>query len=324
MKIAITGASGFVGKHLAELLAGEKNAIYALSNESNERWNEGSFFTRFYPADITDESQVSSVFEECAPSQVYHLAAVSSLAGASQQERLAFDVNVWGTRNVFQASAALTPAPCVLNVSSSQVYEDVGATPINEGMPLNPISVYAATKAMAETWAHLYRDRVNVITARSFNHTGPGQSDSFVLSYLARRVAEIEAGVTDPVILVGNLNVERDFTDVRDVVRAYSLLMNKGEAGGIYNVSSGKYYRLSDLLDLLLSLSRCKIAIKTDESRRRSNEPQRIWGDHTKLSERTGWQPTIPIEQTMRDMLNYWRAVVADPSGECRKRYSAQ
>jgi len=313
-----------VGKHLAEFLVGGKYEICAIANDTNPGGEKDTApFARYFRADITDEAEMTRVLRECAPHHVYHLAAVSSLSGASQQERLAFDVNVWGTRNVLQASACVTPPPRVLNVSSSQVYGNTCEAPIDETVPINPANVYAATKAMAESWAHLYRDKLEVVTARSFNHTGPGQSDAFVLPYLARRIAEIEAGLTDAVIRVGNLDVERDFTDVRDVARAYSMLMGAGEAGEIYNVCSGRYYRLSDLLDILLSFSQCKTTIEADQSRRRSDDPRRIWGDHAKLTERTGWQPTIPIEQTLQDMLDYWRALVATRSVELGKSYSA-
>ena len=310
IRAAITGASGFVGKHLLELFVQEGNRVEPISIDSNSQASAESKVKRAYRCDISDEAQLAAVLGEAAPAQVYHLAAISSLGGAAEQERLAFDVNVWGTRNVFSTSAGLSSPPKVLFVSTSQVYSGDSQEQRDESAPTGPVSVYAVTKRMGELLTALYSDKLDIVTVRSFNHTGPGQGDSFVLPYLVKSVAEIEAGLAPPTLRVGNLDVERDFTDVRDVVRAYSLLMKHGKRDNVYNVCSGKWHRLSDLLEIVLGLAGAKIRVEKDYSRYRSNDTKRIWGNHGKLTEHTGWQPTIPVEQTLEDMLVYWRGRV--------------
>jgi len=303
----ITGGTGFVGRHLVDLLNREHVSVTVVSNEPNVD-PHGPFYCA---ADITHEAQIAAAFAQRNPTHVYHLAAISTLSEAAREVRLAFEVNVWGTRNVLEASSRLPGPPRVLNVSSSQVYGPVNRQ-IDESTPVAPTSIYGSTKAMSEVWASLYSPRLEVITARSFNHTGPGQTDAFVLPHLARSLAEIEAGLRPPALHTGNLNVERDFTDVRDVVKAYLVLMQRGHAGHIYNVCSGKYYRISDLLDILLGLAKVKVSVAVDKSRCRANDIPRIWGDHSKLTEHTGWRPSIPIEQTLQDMLSCWRAHIRD------------
>lgn len=306
-RIAITGGSGFVGVHLIQLLASrrEQPIVTALDSGAEQAGSEYPFLTHTR-CDISVESQLSGALQAAHPSQIFHLAAISSLGEAAEQERRAFDVNVWGTRNLLRASSELSVPPKLLNVSTSQVYAGSDAA-LTESSPLQSASMYAATKRMAELVAELFRDKLRIITVRSFNHTGPGQSDSFVLPYLVRSVVEIEAGLAPPVLRVGNLEVERDFTDVRDVVRAYTMLMEQGVRPGTYNICSGKYYRLSDLLDLILGTTNVKVSVERDPTRYRVNDVKRIWGDHSKLTEATGWSPEIPIEKTLRDMVAYWR-----------------
>lgn len=303
----VIGGLGFAGKHLTKFLASKG---YSPSVVANTAEDPPSVLT--VRADITNQQEVSRALHELAPSHLYHLAAVSSPSGASEQQRVAFDTNVWGTRNVCNASLHLQPRPRILNVSTSQVYMAQASAPLDENAPTQPSNVYAATKLMAELWCEHYSSEIHIVTARSFNHTGPGQSDYFVVPYLARCVAEVEAGIVPPVIRVGDLKVERDFTDVRDVVRAYHLLMLHGMRGNIYNVCSGRCHRLSDLLDILLQLAGVKLRIEVDPARIPARQPTRLWGDHAKLTGHTGWKPEIPIEQTLHDTLAYWRATIAE------------
>jgi GDP-4-dehydro-6-deoxy-D-mannose reductase len=268
----------------------------------------------FYEVDIGDEAAVRQAVALAAPEQMYHLAAVSSLAGVAAREKSALEVNVWGTRNVAAACASLERKPRLLNVSTSQVYAETSAK-IEETMSLAPANLYGASKQMAEIWLGLYRD-LDVVTARSFNHTGPGQTDNFVLPYLVRSLAEIEAGAKPARLFTGNIDVERDFTDVRDVVRAYHLLMERGRRGEVYNVCSGKYYRIADLLDILRGLVKVNVSVEIDPARYRVNDAKRIWGCHAKLSDDTGWTPEIPIEKTLADMLEYWRVRVRKDLGQ--------
>ncbi|HMK28795.1 MAG TPA: GDP-mannose 4,6-dehydratase [Terriglobales bacterium] len=311
MRSLITGVNGFVGRHLAKLLAKEAGAeCWACSLEKSSEPLEKVVYGR---VDIRSEREVAEFVGASQARHIYHLAAVSTISAASSDQRVAFDVNVWGTRNLLEAAARLPDRARVLNVSSSQVYGSAApAAGIAESVPLRPANMYAVTKAMAELWGWQYGDRVAVITARAFNHTGPGQPTHFVLSSLAQQVAAIAAGISDPVIQVGDLSVERDFTDVRDVVRAYALLLEQGKPGEVYNVCSGKAYRLSDLLQSLLSQAGVTARIERDPARSRSDDPPRIHGDNRKLRDATGWAPAIPIEDTMRDLLEFWRARIPE------------
>ncbi len=313
MNIAITGSGGFVGRHLIAYLEkqGQGDAIVGIESAPQPG---GTEVKKTYACNIADEHALGEVMQEGKPDQVYHLAAISSIGGAAEQERRAFDVNVWGTRNILHHGSQL-PKPCkVVMVSTSQVYDATFTERADELAPVRPLNTYAVTKRMAELLADTYRDKVSVVVARSFNHTGPGQGDAFVLPYLVKSVVEIEVGLAEPVLRVGNLNVERDFTDVRDVVKAYALLMTHGHSGHIYNVSSGKAYRIADLLDTIIGLTNAKIRVEVDSTRYRNHDAKRLWGNPAKIAKDTGWAPTIPIEQTLTDMVNYWREVITAQS----------
>ena len=304
MLALITGGTGFVGRHLARHL--EQGGIATLSLTSNPAERiAGTQQSQLL--DIRDSDAVTAIFEESRPQQVYHLAAITSLSAAASDERAAFDVNVWGTRNVFAAASKLSPSPRILNVSTSQVYGDSAVCPITEDSPLQPRNTYAATKAAAEMLARQYSAEHQVVTVRPFNHSGPGQAANFVLSFFAHEIAAIELGQRDPLIRTGNLNVRRDFTDVRDVVRAYALLLEKGISGENYNVCSGNSYLVSDALDLLLSLSNTKIKVEQDPAKARNGEATTSYGSYQKLARDTGWRPAISFEQMLTDILQYWR-----------------
>jgi len=257
--------------------------------------------------DIRDSSAMSALIEELRPQQIYHLAAITSLSAAASDERAAFDVNIWGTRNVLAAARKLSPPPRILNVSTSQVYGGSAECPIAEDAPLNPQNTYACTKAAAEMIARQYATNCEVLNIRPFNHSGPGQSSSFVLSFFAHEIAAIELGHHDPILRTGNLNVRRDFTDVRDVVRAYSLLLERGRRGETYNVCSGNAYLVSDALDFLISLAHAKIQVQQDPAKARKGEPDTCYGSYEKLARDTAWHPTISFEQMLTDILQYWR-----------------
>ncbi|HXZ79987.1 MAG TPA: GDP-mannose 4,6-dehydratase [Terriglobales bacterium] len=311
MRSLITGANGFVGKHLADLLLGlPESSCWAFSTEEESRLPNQVVYRR---VDIRDRQSLADFLHSAQPHHIYHLAAISTLSAASDDKRIAFDVNVWGTSNLLESASKLSERARVLNISSSQVYGSA-AGGITEQHPLRPANMYAVTKAMAELWSGLYATGVDAITARAFNHTGPGQPAQFVLSSLAQQVAAIEAGISQPVIRAGDLSVERDFTDVRDVVKAYALLAERGKPGAVYNVCSGRACRLSDLLEILLSEAGIKASVERDPAKNRTQDPRRIYGDNSKLREATGWAPVVPIEQTMHDLLNFWRSEIGHRS----------
>ncbi len=304
MLALVTGGTGFVGRHLVRHL--EQGGTHTLSLTSNpaER-SAGVQESRL--VDIRDFAALQPLVAELRPQHIYHLAAITSLSAAASDERAAFDVNIWGTRNVLAAASQLSPSPRLLNVSTSQVYGDSALCPIVEGASLKPQNTYACTKAAAEMLARQYSAKCEVITVRPFNHSGPGQSPAFVLSFFAHEIAAIELGEQAPVIRTGNLNVRRDFADVRDVVRAYALLLEKGKAGEIYNVCSGQGHLISDALDFLLSLSQAKIKVEQDPAKLRKGESDASFGSYEKLERDTGWRPSISFQQMLTDTLQYWR-----------------
>jgi GDP-4-dehydro-6-deoxy-D-mannose reductase len=254
---------------------------------------------------------VRSVFEKTQPHEVYHLAAVSLVPASWLSPRLIFETNVIGTFNLLEASCRIQLRPRILNISSGQVYGNSSSAGkmLDENCPIRPINLYATSKAMAELLSSQHVDTAEafVITARPFNHSGPGQSSDFVLSTLARQVADAEAGLRPAVIRTGDLSSVRDFTDVRDVVRAYRLLLQRGRRGEVYNVCSGVARPVSYALKVLQSLARIEIKVEVELSRLRPKEIRQICGNPTKIQRETGWRPTIPFETTIRDLLVYWR-----------------
>jgi GDP-4-dehydro-6-deoxy-D-mannose reductase len=249
---------------------------------------------------------------EVSPERVFHLAGISDVASSWKDPRLTFEVNVVGTLNLFEAAMSLPRPPRILNVSTAQVYAPASGG-LSEESRIAPDNPYAASKAMAELLRVPYLKCATggIVTARSFNHTGPGQSDKFVLSSIARQFAEIQAGDRSPKLIVGNVDVERDFTDVRDVVEAYCLLLEKGRVGEIYNVCSGSAVRLADIIRMFESVSVTTVELEKDPARIRPNEAAIVLGDSKKLEADTGWRPRIPLKQTISDLLEYWRLRVS-------------
>ena len=308
MLALITGGTGFVGRHLTECLHRSNTRPVSLTANPAEL-SADTQDSRLL--DIRDAAALTALTEDLRPRHIYHLAAITSLSAAASDERAAFDVNIWGTRNVLDSASRLSPPPKFLNVSTSQVYGDSAASPLTEDAPLNPRNTYASTKAAAEMLARQYSSKCEVITVRPFNHSGPGQSAHFVLSFFAHEIAAIELGLRDPVLRTGNLNVRRDFTDVRDVVRAYVLLLDKATPGETYNVCSGNGYLISDALDFLLSLSGVTIKVERDPAKARTGEASTSFGSYDKLARDTSWHPTISFEQMLTDTLHYWRQALS-------------
>ncbi len=261
--------------------------------------------------DIRNSDDIRAVVREVSPHQIYHLAAISSVSDSWKDPRLTFDVNVAGSYNVFDAAMCLPSPPRILNVSTSQVYAPSDAA-LLETSPVSPDNPYAASKAMAELLAVQYRKftKGGIITARAFNHTGPGQFTSFVLPSFARQLAEMEAGLRPPLLKVGNINVKRDFTDVRDVVVAYYELLEKGAVGDVYNVCSGRTVLLADLVKELQKNCGVAVKIEIDPARVRPGDVPQIVGDAGKLHRLTGWLPKIPLERTLKELLAYWRTAI--------------
>jgi GDP-4-dehydro-6-deoxy-D-mannose reductase len=293
----LTGGSGFVGAWLLRQLAEAGDSSTAPGPE----------------IDVTDLGLLSSDMEAASPEVVYHLAALTHVGQSWSEPAETFHVNAMGTLNVLEAAARLEEPPVVVLVSSAEVYGPAsGATALDERAELRPVTPYAASKVAAEflgLQAFLGRG-LRVVRARPFNHVGPGQSDSFVVSALARRIVEAEVEKTGKV-RVGNLAASRDFTDVRDVVRAYRLLAGAGVAGEAYNVCSGRAVSIAELAAMMAGLSSHRIELVEDPALFRPVEVPVLLGDASKLVAATGWHPEIGLLDTLSDVLEYWRETLS-------------
>jgi GDP-4-dehydro-6-deoxy-D-mannose reductase len=313
-RILITGGTGFVGPYLIRYLRSPDAKLIVISSGVVKTEEPGVDYCK---ADIRNSDEVRAVIREANPNQIYHLAGVSSVSASWENPRLTFDVNVIGSYNVFDAALRLPSPPRILNVSTSQVYAPSDAA-LLETSPIGPDNPYAASKAMAELLAVQYRRSTagGIITARAFNHTGPGQLTSFALPSFAKQLAEIEAGLRPPVLKVGNLDVRRDFTDVRDVVTAYSVLLDKGTIGESYNVCSGRAVLLADVVKELQENCSVTVKIEIDPARLRPKEVSHTVGDPGKIQTATGWTPKVALQTTLKELLVYWRTAVKRDASE--------
>lgn len=309
MKALIIGGAGFVGGYLIRELAGSGYEVHATCLPS-EKISSNDCITHIL--DILDADAVTSIFDEIKPDAVFHLAAQSSVAVSWKKPQLTADINVKGTINVLEAMrAAKNQNMKLLLIGSGEEYGFIreGACPLSEEEPLRPGNIYAATKACQGMLGEIYYRayKLDIIMVRAFNHSGPGQLPIFVISDFCRQIAEIEKGVRPAEMSVGNLSAMRDFTDVRDVVRAYRLLTEKGISGRTYNVGRGKAVSVQYILDTALSMAECEISIRQDSARMRASDIPIIEPDISLINADTGWSAGISMEQTIRDTLDYWR-----------------
>lgn len=307
MRALITGIRGFAGRHLAKLLQDEGLEVWGVSRETGTEQEE-----RVFEADLLDRDAVGTALDKTAPDLIFHLAAQASVGVSWKDPEATIRNNVFAQLNLLEAIRELGMSPRVLVVSSNEVYGAPAGPdelPFRETSALRPNNPYALSKVAQDLMGYQYHATYGmpIVRVRPFNHLGPGQSDDFVAPSFARQVAEIEAGLRDPVIRVGNLEAERDFSDVRDVVRAYYLVTTKGEAGEVYNVGSGQAVSIQTVLDFFVQECRVPIKVEVDPERYRPVDVPRSWTDTTKLREATGWRPSIPLERTLVDVLEYWR-----------------
>lgn len=263
-----------------------------------------------FPCDLTDTLTTLEMFERIPPpTHIVHLAAMTFLPDAEKNPDRVIDANVGGVTNLLAAAAANELDARILFASSCQAYGPPQSLPITEDHPLRPDHVYGISKRMAEDTcrAMIRHEGLDIVIARPFNHTGPGHRPEFSLAGFARQIARIEAGLDEPMLHVGNLESRRDYLDVRDVVAAYVLMLENGESGESYNVCRGASERMRDMLDALLRLAGASIAVRPDPSRMRSMDIPNLYGSAKKLHARTGWEPRIPVNRMLEDLLNYWR-----------------
>ena len=258
-----------------------------------------------------DKNAIADLLFEIKPDYIFHLAAQSSGGLAWKNPILTIDVNIKGSVNVLDAVRELYYKPRILLVGSGEEYgnSQLGKMPISEEANIRPANNYAPTKACTNMIGAIYAKAydMELMMVRAFNHIGPGQASLFVVSDFCRQVAEIEKGLREPVIKVGNLAAKRDFTDVRDVVRAYVDLIQKGEPGETYNVGSGNAREIRAILDLIISMSEAAIQVEIDPNKLRPVDVPIIEADITKINQLTGWKPEIPLEQTIQETLDFWR-----------------
>lgn len=304
--VIITGGNGFVGRHLIQEL--QKNGFASRIIVFDTNIDGLAQGVKGYKIDITDVVSATDVIASSQPAWVVHLAAIANVKFASDNPELTRTVNVFGTKQLLDTVLAVSPDTRFLIVSSADIYGHVGKRPLSE-MPLadvHPTNPYGQSKYEME---HMIEEkyREHCIRVRPFPHIGPGQKRGFVTADFASQIAAIEAGKQGPVISVGNLTVQRDFTDVRDVVRAYRLLMEQGTLGEVYHVASGVARSIQNVLNALLEMSTVRITVQQDPVRMRLADNPILIGDSTKLYEATSWAPVIPFEQSLHDILNDWR-----------------
>jgi GDP-4-dehydro-6-deoxy-D-mannose reductase len=309
MRVLVTGATGFVGRYLCDLLVARHHEVWGTFLQRDTL--DESAGLRLVQCDLRDFSAVQGAVQEARPQQVYHLAAMSSVRDSFDDAQSVYQANFWGTLNLLEAIRSLQPSARVLLVGSAHVYGRVkrAKLPISEQQLLAPDSPYGVSKAAADLLGYQFFQAydMHVVRARPFNHTGPGQSTHFVCSDFARQFAAIDLNLAQPIVRVGNIRASRDFSDVRDVVRAYELLMRKASPGEAYNVASGRAVPLSRILDILQSFTTRKILVNVEQNRVRSGESDVFYGSNRKLKQATGWSARFDLETTLHNLYAYWK-----------------
>ena len=321
MRAFVTGAGGFVGSHLTELLLGRGREVFGLVLDRRDVGNLKDALAgpqaphlQLIEGDLLDASFLAGVVREVRPDEVYHLAAQPSVRRSTADPAGTFRINVLGTQGLLEAVRQAPGRPRVLYVGSAEAYGESarGGGPLIEERPLLPVTPYGSSKAAAEQVACRYGEEhgLAVVRVRPFPHTGPRHAATFVYPDLAKQLCEMRAGQRPPRIQVGNLDVRRDLSDVRDVVAAYVLALERGQPGAVYNVCCGRTTSVREVLDILIGLSGLTVEVAVQTDRLRSHELGVLSGNAQALRARTGWEPQISLETTLRDLLSYWQTWV--------------
>ena len=314
-RVLVTGVTGFAGSHLVDYMAERGDSeIWGIQRWRSRTENIEHLRDRMtlVECDLRDAESTRDTIEQVRPDWIFHLAAQSFVPTSWKAPTESLTTNVLGQLHLFEACRRLGLKPRIQIACSSEEYGMVyeNELPIRESNPLRPLSPYAVSKVAQDMLGYQYwmSWKVDSVRTRGFNHEGPRRGPVFVASDFAKQIADIEKGRKPPVLKVGNLEAQRDFTDVRDIVRGYFLALEKCESGEVYNLCSGKAWTIQQLLDHLLSLTRTKIDVQVDPARLRPSDVPILLGDNSKFVKATGWKVTIPFEQTLADMLEYWRA----------------
>lgn len=312
-KALITGAEGFVGPHLMVELAENDYHIIGTSRLRQ---------SGFVKMDILNYEEVRSVINELKPDVIFHLAGIAFVPSSWQDPELTFQVNTIGALHIFDACRSVGINPVIQIACSSEEYGLVKEkeVPIKETNQLRPLSPYAVSKIAMDFLGYQYCQSygMKIIRTRAFNHSGPGRGEAYMTSTFAKQIAEIEIGIKKPVIEVGDLTSIRDITDVRDTVRAYRLLTEKGEPGEVYNIATGKGYTAEEILNKLIKLStfKKKIEIKQDPKRMRPSDVKVLIGDNRKTKKACGWSPKHTIDDTIKSLLDHWRSELGEKKND--------
>jgi GDP-4-dehydro-6-deoxy-D-mannose reductase len=306
--LLVTGATGFAGGHLLDRLLASGESVTAWANPRGRVTGGGDPRAEWHAVDLLDRAAVARAVRRLTPRVIVHLAGLPHVGESWKNAARALEVNALATHHLLDAVVEGAPEARVVVAGSALVYRPSDRA-LREDDPLAPSDPYGISKLAQEMLAG--RAAAAVIRTRPFNHAGPRQSEAFVTSSFAKQIAEIEAGLREPTLLVGNLEARRDIMDVRDTARAYEALATSGRPGAVYNICSGAAHRVGDLLEHLLGLARTRIALRQDPARLRPSDNPLVLGDHARLTADTGWQPAIPIEATLADLLAWWRSRVA-------------
>lgn len=313
MKALITGVGGFVGSHLASYLVGKAELdVWGLDLVEGRAAALRPRITLHVGDVLMDLAALKDLFAAAQPDYVFHLAAQAFVPSSWKDPWATLENNIRGQLNVLLAAVAIEKFPRILVVGSADEYGIVfpEELPISETNPLRPNSPYAVSKVAQDMLGYQYyaSHKLPVVRVRPFNHIGPGQSPAFVTADFAKQIAEVEAGLREPVMRVGNLGARRDFSDVRDIIRGYYLALSEGEPGEVYNLGAERSYSIRQVLDGLLALSETRVAVEQDPARLRPSDVPEILADCAKFRSRTGWRAEIPLERSLEDILNYWRS----------------
>jgi GDP-4-dehydro-6-deoxy-D-mannose reductase len=314
MRLLITGITGFVGSYMTDYALARGAEVFGSMRWRSKTEHIDHLRSRItlIECDLRDLSSVRNLLEMSEPTHVVHLAAQSFVATSWKAPAETLTTNIISQVNLLEAIRGLKISPRFLAIGSSEEYGLVhpDELPIKETNPLRPLSPYAVSKVAQDVMGYQYFKSYGlpIVRTRAFNHEGPRRADVFVTSNFAKQVAEVEAGLREPVIFVGDLKPKRDYSDVRDIVRGYWALLERGEPGDVYNLCSGRSWAIQQVLDFLLERSRVKgITVRTDPARLRPSDVMELEGDAGKIERATGWKVEIPFERTLTELLDYWR-----------------
>lgn len=309
-KVLVTGATGFAGSFLSDHLVQMGYEVYGTSLTSQNQTGQA----KIYKLDLLNKKATEQLILEVKPEIIFHLAALTSPAESFNDPEKIIINNITSEINILEAVRANNISSRIMIISTAEVYGLISEKdlPVDEETPLNPGSPYAVSKIAQDFLGLQYFNAygMDIVRIRPFNHIGPKQTVQFVVASFAKQIAEIEKKISPPILKVGNLDAKRDFTDVRDIVKGYTLLSEKGRAGEVYNIGSGKSHKIGEVLDVLLSLSSERINVELDPARLRPSDTPDIYCDSKKIQRETGWKPEITLQKTLIDTLDYWRESV--------------